>query len=126
MYVNKKDHSIEWPFIHDGGDEGNRTPDLLTASQALSQLSYAPVTRRYYRGRSSGMQEVFVETFSYGFSWDGAEIITLRAIIFIRRPDKTLMQQIRYCSTGVDLNHCGGSDYVADARVGQQAQGAVI
>ena len=28
--------------IHDGGDEGNRTPDLLTASQALSQLSYAP------------------------------------------------------------------------------------
>ena len=25
-----------------GGDEGNRTPDLLTASQALSQLSYAP------------------------------------------------------------------------------------
>ena len=31
--------------IHDGGDEGDRTPDLLTASQALSQLSYAPVTR---------------------------------------------------------------------------------
>ena len=37
-------------YIHDGGDEGDRTPDLLTASQALSQLSYAPVTRRYYRG----------------------------------------------------------------------------
>ena len=31
--------------IHDGGDEGDRTPDLLTASQALSQLSYAPVTK---------------------------------------------------------------------------------
>ena len=60
--------------IHDGGDEGDRTPDLLTASQALSQLSYAPVTRQYYRGRSSEMQEVFVETFSYGFSWDGAEL----------------------------------------------------
>ena len=45
--------------IHDGGDEGDRTPDLLTASQALSQLSYAPVTRRYYRGRSSGMQGNF-------------------------------------------------------------------
>ncbi len=56
-YVNKKGHSIEWPYIHDGGDEGDRTPDLLTASQALSQLSYAPVTWRYYRGRSSGMQE---------------------------------------------------------------------
>ena len=38
----KKGHSIEWPCIHDGGDEGDRTPDLLTASQALSQLSYAP------------------------------------------------------------------------------------
>ena len=25
-----------------GGDEGNRTPDLLNAIQALSQLSYAP------------------------------------------------------------------------------------
>ncbi len=36
--------------IHDGGDEGDRTPDLLTASQALSQLSYAPVTKKYYRG----------------------------------------------------------------------------
>ncbi len=78
--------------IHDGGDEGDRTPDLLTASQALSQLSYAPVTKRYYRGMFAGMQEVFVETFSYGFSWDGAKIITLRAIIFARRPDKTLMR----------------------------------
>ena len=78
--------------IHDGGDEGDRTPDLLTASQALSQLSYAPVTRRYYRGRLSLMQEVFwVGLFTYGFSWDGAKIITLRAIIFIHRPDKTLM-----------------------------------
>ena len=42
--------------IHDGGDEGDRTPDLLTASQALSQLSYAPVTWRYYRGMFTGMQ----------------------------------------------------------------------
>ena len=79
--------------IHDGGDEGDRTPDLLTASQALSQLSYAPVTRRYYRGSLSLMQEVFwVDSRTYGFSWDGAKIITLRAIIFARRPDKTLME----------------------------------
>ena len=42
--------------IHDGGDEGDRTPDLLTASQALSQLSYAPVTSRYYRGSWRGVQ----------------------------------------------------------------------
>ncbi len=71
----QKSHSIEWPCIHDGGDEGDRTPDLLTASQALSQLSYAPVTMRYYRGMFCLMQEVFVETFSYGFSWDGALIL---------------------------------------------------
>ena len=78
--------------IHDGGDEGDRTPDLLTASQALSQLSYAPVTTRYYRGSLSLMQGLFwVESLTYGFSWDGAEIITLRALISIHRPDKTLM-----------------------------------
>ena len=70
-HENKKDHSIEWPCIHDGGDEGDRTPDLLTASQALSQLSYAPVTRRYYRGSSFVVQEVFwLDNFTYGFSWD--------------------------------------------------------
>ena len=39
--------------IHDGGDEGDRTPDLLTASQALSQLSYAPVRKVLY-GNSDG------------------------------------------------------------------------
>ena len=46
--------------IHDGGDEGDRTPDLLTASQALSQLSYAPVTWRYYRGSWHGVQGLFL------------------------------------------------------------------
>ena len=61
--------------IHDGGDEGDRTPDLLTASQALSQLSYAPVTSQYYRGRSLVVQEVFwIDLLTYGFSWDGAEL----------------------------------------------------
>ena len=33
---------VETLDVTSGGDEGNRTPDLLTASQALSQLSYAP------------------------------------------------------------------------------------
>ena len=56
--------------IHDGGDEGDRTPDLLTASQALSQLSYAPVTRRYYRGKFLVVQEVFfaIDSRTYGSS----------------------------------------------------------
>ena len=110
---------LEGLCIHDGGDEGDRTPDLLTASQALSQLSYAPVTRRYYRGSLSLMQEVFwVDSRTYGFSWDGIKIITLRTIIFIRRPDKTLMQQIRYRGSLMDGYYCCPSYYVADAGVG--------
>ncbi len=55
--------------IHDGGDEGDRTPDLLTASQALSQLSYAPVTKRHYRGMFSLMQGgILIGCLTYGFS----------------------------------------------------------
>ena len=90
----KKGPNLRWSLIQcSGGDEGDRTPDLLTASQALSQLSYAPVTRRYYRGRFTVVQEVFwFDLPPYGFSWDGAEIITLRALISIHRPDKTLMR----------------------------------
>ena len=58
-------------YIHDGGDEGDRTPDLLTASQALSQLSYAPVTRIYYRGMFSLMQGgILIDCLTYGFFWD--------------------------------------------------------
>ncbi len=30
------------PFFLSGGDVGDRTPDLMTASHALSQLSYTP------------------------------------------------------------------------------------
>ena len=41
---------MRWSLIQcSGGDEGDRTPDLLTASQALSQLSYAPVRRSTIR-----------------------------------------------------------------------------
>jgi hypothetical protein len=31
------------PFYIFGGAEGDRTPDLMTASHALSQLSYSPL-----------------------------------------------------------------------------------
>ena len=100
-HANKKGHSIEWPCIHDGGDEGDRTPDLLTASQALSQLSYAPVTRRYYKGRSSGMQEVFwVDSHTYGFSWDRAELTDFdfgKISQLTHRPDKTLTRRCLTC-----------------------------
>ena len=60
-------------YIHEGGDEGDRTPDLLTASQALSQLSYAPVTWRYYRGMFCLMQGgILIDCLTYGFFWDVA------------------------------------------------------
>ncbi len=46
----KKGPDLRWSLIQcSGGDEGDRTPDLLTASQALSQLSYAPVRRSTIR-----------------------------------------------------------------------------
>ena len=115
--TKKRPSGTEGLCIHDGGDEGDRTPDLLTASQALSQLSYAPVTWRYYRGRSSGMQGLFWLILALtGFP--GAKIITLRAIIFIRRPDKTLMEQIRYCDALVDLDLGRFPDDIRDACVG--------
>ena len=60
----KKGPNLRWSLIQcSGGDEGDRTPDLLTASQALSQLSYAPVTRRYYRGTRTAMQGQFRKNF---------------------------------------------------------------
>ena len=43
LYEKRPQLALE-PHSMQGGDEGDRTPDLLTASQALSQLSYAPVT----------------------------------------------------------------------------------
>ncbi len=32
-----------------GGAEGTRTPDLLRAREALSQLSYSPIYQNYYK-----------------------------------------------------------------------------
>ena len=46
----KKGPNLRWSLIQcSGGDEGDRTPDLLTASQTLSQLSYAPVRKSTIR-----------------------------------------------------------------------------
>ena len=36
-------------YVLDGGAEGNRTPDLVIANDALSQLSYGPVHHRRHR-----------------------------------------------------------------------------
>lgn len=59
----KKGPNLRWSLIQcSGGDEGDRTPDLLTASQALSQLSYAPPCEEV-RGTPPPMQGQFRKIF---------------------------------------------------------------
>ena len=61
----KKGPNLRWSLIQcSGGDEGDRTPDLLTASQALSQLSYAPVRRSTIRELGRRCKENFGKTFA--------------------------------------------------------------
>ena len=61
----KKGPNLRWSLIQClGGDEGDRTPDLLTASQALSQLSYAPVRRSTIRELPRRCKENFGKTFA--------------------------------------------------------------
>ena len=60
----KKGPILRWSLIQcSGGDEGDRTPDLLTASQALSQLSYAPVRRSTIRELPRRCKDNFGKTF---------------------------------------------------------------
>ena len=60
----KKGPNLRWSLIQcSGGDEGDRTPDLLTASQALSQLSYAPVRRSTIRELGWRCKDIFGKTF---------------------------------------------------------------
>ena len=61
----KKGPNLRWSLIQcSGGDEGDRTPDLLTASQALSQLSYAPVRRSTIRELARRCKDNFGKTFA--------------------------------------------------------------
>ena len=63
----KKGPNFRWSLIQcSGGDEGDRTPDLLTASQALSQLSYAPVRRSTIRELGRQCKDNFGKTFCGG------------------------------------------------------------
>ena len=60
----KKGPNFRWSLIQcSGGDEGERTPDLLTASQALSQLSYAPVRTSTIRELGRRCKDNFGKTF---------------------------------------------------------------
>ena len=61
----KKGPNLRWSLIQcSGGDEGDRTPDLLTASQALSQLSYAPVRTSTIRELGRRCKDNFGKTFA--------------------------------------------------------------
>ena len=63
----KKGPNLRWSLIQcSGGDEGDRTPDLLTASQALSQLSYAPVRKSTIRELPRRCKDNFRKTFRGG------------------------------------------------------------
>ena len=63
----KKGPNLRWSLIQcSGGDEGDRTPDLLTASQALSQLSYAPVRKSTIRELGRRCKDIFRKTFAGG------------------------------------------------------------
>ena len=61
----KKGPNLRWSLIQcSGGDEGDRTPDLLTASQALSQLSYAPVRKSTIRELGRRCKDNFGKSFA--------------------------------------------------------------
>ena len=67
------------------------------------------------------MQEVLLKLFSYGFSWDRAELTNFdfdKISQLTHRPDKTLTQQIRYRGSLVNGYFGCSSYYVADAGVG--------
>ena len=68
----KKGPNLRWSLIQcSGGDEGDRTPDLLTASQALSQLSYAPVRRSTIRELPRRCKDNFGKTFGGASAYAG-------------------------------------------------------
>ena len=61
----KKGPNLRWSLIQcSGGDEGDRTPDLLTASHALSQLSYAPERKSTIRELGRRCKDNFGKTFA--------------------------------------------------------------
>lgn len=44
---------IRAAFLEIGGDEGDRTPDLMNAIHALSQLSYVPASSAEFRMKNA-------------------------------------------------------------------------
>ena len=101
----KKGPNLRWSLIQcSGGDEGDRTPDLLTASQALSQLSYAPVRRSTIRELGRRCKDNFGKT----FACPGALIINFIRTLptFIR----TCTDECGKCSDEVDNQGAGARE----------------
>ena len=120
-FHTKKAFGNRRPCIHDGGDEGDRTPDLLTASQALSQLSYAPVRKRYYRGSLSLMQGLFwVDLLTYGIFGTGPKISPWPSASaqFYGQSRKSLLIEVSDDGAGVDLDLGRSPNDIRDAGVG--------
>ena len=53
FYITKKEALAFLQVLLPGGDEGDRTPYLLNAIQALSQVSYTPMTYSLFVGHST-------------------------------------------------------------------------
>ena len=60
-----------------GGAGGTRTPDLLRAREALSQLSYSPILPKYYSNKGSYPQFAQMRLFNN---------LTLSPLVRIQQP----------------------------------------
>ena len=106
----KKGPNLRWSLIQcSGGDEGDRTPDLLTASQALSQLSYAPVRRSTIRELGRRCKDNFGKYFA-----DGGNAALLSGALGTSRIPRTAVSRIR----GADCHPSNGCSAGAGPVIG--------
>ncbi len=54
--INEEREQASFAKVTPGGAEGTRTPDLLRAREALSQLSYSPIYQKYYNNKEPHTQ----------------------------------------------------------------------
>src|SRR5579859_7266044 len=62
----------------DGGAEGDRTPDLLIANEALSQLSYSPIPLRAAPMGTTGPSQGAEHAQGHGASQAAATMVATR------------------------------------------------
>src|ERR1700752_407492 len=75
-----------------GGAEGDRTPDLMTASHALSQLSYGPMRVKRLVVRLMQTSVAFcVESSNGVIAYSGAHLAEISTQIRLKHPKPTLV-----------------------------------